>query len=130
QCENAYVLAKWFEENYDDITVNYPGLESSPWHEIAKKQFHGYYGAIFTIRVGSKERAFRVINELKLPYKLSNIGDVRTLVLHPASTISLHSTKKQQEDAGVFDDVIRVSVGIEDVEDLQADFAQALERTK
>ena len=129
QCKNAQILAEWFQDTQKDIIVNYPGLKSSPWHEIAKEQFRDYYGAVLTIRVGSKERAFALINELKLPYKLSNIGDVRTLVLHPASTISLHSTEKQKEDAGVFDGLIRISVGIEDVEDLQEDFAQALERT-
>lgn len=129
QCKNAQILAEWFQDTQKDIIVNYLGLKSSPWHEIAKEQFRDYYGAVLTIRVGSKERAFALINELKLPYKLSNIGDVRTLVLHPASTISLHSTEKQKEDAGVFDDLIRISVGIEDVEDLQEDFAQALERT-
>lgn len=130
QCQNAQILAEWFQNTQEDITVNYPGLKSSPWHEIAREQFKGYYGAVLTIRVGSKERAFQVINRLQLPYKLSNIGDVRTLVLHPASTISLHSTKQQKEDAGVFDDVIRVSIGIEDVEDLKEDFAQALEGTR
>lgn len=129
QCKNAQILAEWFQDTQKDIIVNYLGLKSSPWHGIAKEQFRDYYGAVLTIRVGSKERAFALINELKLPYKLSNIGDVRTLVLHPASTISLHSTEKQKEDAGVFDDLIRISVGIEDVEDLQEDFAQALERT-
>lgn len=128
QCENAAHLAKWLEDNYEDITVNYPGLESSPWHEIAKSQFTTYYGAIFTMRVGSKERAFRLINALKLPYKVSNIGDTKTLVLHPSSTISLHSTRQQKEDAGVFEDLIRVSVGIEDIEDLQEDFARAIEQ--
>lgn len=128
QCENALHLAKWLEEHYEDITVNYPGLESSPWHEIAKSQFGTYYGAIFTMRTGSKERAFKLIDALKLPYSVSNIGDSKTLVLHPSSTISLHSTQKQKEDAGVFEDLIRVSVGIEDIEDLQEDFARALEQ--
>ncbi len=126
ECANALELAGWLQKNYPDIAVNYPGLESSPWHGIARKQFQNGYGAIATIRVGSKERAFRLIDGLKLPYKLSNIGDVRTLVIHPASTISLHSTAKQKADAGVFDDLIRISVGIEDVEDLKEDFAQAI----
>lgn len=130
QCENAMQLAGWLEENYKDITVHYPGLESSPWHEIAKAQFDTYYGAIFTMRVGSKERAFKLINALQLPYIVSNIGDTKTLVVHPSSTISLHSTQKQKEDAGVFEDLIRVSVGIEDIEDLQEDFARAIEQSK
>lgn len=127
QCENAYTLAKWFEDN-TDIKVNYPGLKSSPWHEIAKKELEGGYGAIITIRVGSKEKAFEIMNKLTIPYILSNIGDTKTLVVHPSSTISLHSTEKELEDAGVFDDLIRISVGIEDVEDLIADFNQAISK--
>lgn len=128
QCENASALAEWIQENYTDISVNYPGLSDSPWHELAKKQFSGYFGAILTIRVGSRERAFAVLDALKLPYQLSNIGDVRTLVIHPASTISLHNTKEQQEESGVFEDLIRISVGIEDIEDLKEDFAEAFQK--
>jgi O-acetylhomoserine (thiol)-lyase len=126
ECDNAKALAEWFEENYPELQVQYPGLESSPWHEIAKKQFNGYFGAILTVRAGSQKRAFDLINHLKIAYKLSNIGDTKTLVIHPASTISLHSTQQQKEDAGVYDDLIRISVGIEDIEDLKEDFAQAI----
>ena len=126
QCSNALALAKWLEENYPDITVNYPGLESSKWHSIAEGQFKNGYGAILTIRVGSKERAFEIMNKLTIPYILSNIGDTKTLVVHPASTISLHSTEKELEDAGVYDDLIRISVGIEDVVDLINDFKLAI----
>jgi O-acetylhomoserine (thiol)-lyase len=126
-CNNAYALAHWFEECYPQVEVNYPGLESSPWHELAEKQFANGYGAIVTLRAGSKARAFALIDALKLPYKLSNIGDTKTLVIHPASTISLHSTDAQREDAGVYEDLVRISVGIEDFSDLQEDFAQAME---
>ena len=125
QCNNAAAQAKLIEETYPDVTVNYPGLESSPWHVIAKKQFENGYGAILTLRVGSKKQAFDFIDSLNIAYTLSNIGDTKTLVIHPGSTISLHSTEKQKEDAGVFEDLIRVSVGIEDIEDLKEDFAQA-----
>ena len=125
QCNNAAALAKWIEETYPDVTVNYPGLESSPWHVIDKKQFENGYGAILTLRVGSKKQAFDFIDSLNIAYTLSNIGDTKTLVIHPGSTISLHSTEKQKEDAGVFEDLIRVSVGIEDIEDLKEDFARA-----
>jgi O-acetylhomoserine (thiol)-lyase len=128
QCANALALAQFITDNYPEITVNYPGLPDSPWNAIAQKELEHGYGAILTIRAGSRERAFSLIDTLKIPYKLSNIGDTKTLVIHPASTISLHSTKKQQEEAGVFDDLIRISVGIEDVEDLEADFAQAIEK--
>lgn len=130
ECSNAIELARWLDENYEDITVNFPGLPKNPFYETARKQFEWYFGAILTIRVGSRERAFKVINGLKLAYKLSNIGDTRTLVIHPSSTISIHSSQKQKEDAGVFDDLIRISVGIEDIEDLKEDFAQALEKSK
>ena len=125
QCENAMALATWIDENYPGIDVNYLGLASSPWHELAVRQLDNYFGAILTIRVGSREAAFRVIDELKLPYKLSNIGDTKTLVIHPASTIALHNTPEELEEAGVFDDLIRISVGIEDIEDIIEDFKNA-----
>ena len=126
QCSNALKLATWLEENYKDIIVNYPGLKSSKWNDIANTIFDKGYGAILTIRVGSKERAFEVMNKLTIPYILSNIGDTKTLVVHPESTISLHSTPQELEDAGVYDDLIRISVGIEDIEDLIEDFRTAL----
>ena len=110
--------------------MNFPGLKSSPWNNIAEKQLKNGYGAIFTIRAGSREKAFTIINNLKLALKVSNIGDTKTLVIHPASTISLHSTEKQREEAGVYDDLIRISVGIEDVEDLIEDFHQAIDSAK
>ncbi len=126
QCSNALALAKWIDETYPEANVNYPGLESSPWHEIADRQFAGRYGAILTLRLGSKEKAFRFIDSLKLAYNVSNIGDTKTLVIHPASTISLHSSEEERVNAGVFDDLVRVSVGIEDIEDLIPDFDNSL----
>ncbi len=127
ECQNAHELAHWLQETYPEITVNYPGLESSPWHEIAERQFGGKgFGGILTIRVGSKENAFALIDALKVPYTLSNIGDTKTLVVHPSTTISLHESEEERIKAGVFDDLIRISVGIEDIADLKADFAQAI----
>lgn len=126
QCENTLGLASWIQEHYPELSVNFPGLESSPWHEIAKNQLKNGYGAIFTMRAGTKERSFTLIDHLKIALKVSNIGDTKTLVIHPASTISLHSTQKQKEEAGVYEDLIRVSVGIEDLEDLIGDFEQAI----
>ncbi len=126
QCENALSLAKWFQEKHPEFQVNYPGLATSPFHEIAKKLFHGGFGAVITIRVGSQERAFKLIDGLKLAYVVSNIGDTKTLVLHPASTITLHNTQEEREKSGVYDDLIRISVGIEDIEDLIEDFDSAI----
>ena len=125
-CQNALTLAKALEE-LAGITVNYPGLESSPYKPLVDEQFGGLGGAILTIRAGSREKAFKLINSLKYAHIATNIGDLRTLVIHPSSTIYLHSTKEEQEHAGVYEDTIRISVGIEDVEDLIADFTQAIE---
>lgn len=111
-----------------DEIVSSASLYGGSWYEISEKQFSRGYGAILTLRVGSKENAFALIDALKIPYTLSNIGDTKTLVIHPGSTISLHSSEQEKEDAGVFEDLIRVSVGIEDIEDLKADFAQAIEK--
>ncbi len=128
-CENAAALAKHIQDTYPDIEVNYPGLESSPWHEIAKKQFTDKFGGMLTLRAGSREKAFGIINALKIPLNISNIGDSKTLVIHPESTLAVHSTEQQKKDAGVFDDLIRISVGIEDVSDLIEDFDQAIQKT-
>ena len=125
-CHNALALAQ-FLESQEGVKVNYPGLESSPWHDIADEQLHGGYGAIITIRVGSKEKAFAVMNKLTIPQIVSNIGDTKTLIVHPESTLNAHSTEQEKLDANVYDDMIRISVGIEDVEDLIEDFRKALE---
>ena len=129
-CYNAIKLAKFFQNEYSDITVNYPGLESSKWHDIAVSQLKNGFGGIITIRTGSKERAFKIMNALKLPLIISNIGDTKTLVIHPESTLNVHSTEEEKVTAGVFDDLIRVSVGIEDIKDLIEDFRQAIEQAE
>lgn len=124
-CENALALAEFFEST-ESISVNYPALPSSRSYRLCQEQLGGKGGAILTIRAGSKERAFRLINGLKLATNATNIGDVRTLVIHPASTIYAHSTDEQKIHAGVFEDTIRISVGIEDKEDLIDDFKQSI----
>ena len=126
-CLNAKALAEFLAQ-YDDVEVNYPGLPDSKWHSIANEVLENGYGAILTIRVGSKERAFDVINALTIPKIVSNIGDTKTLIIHPESTLNAHSTEKEKEEAGVFDDLIRISLGIEDIEDLIEDFKNALEK--
>ena len=124
-CNNARVLAEELSK-IDGITVNYPLLPGNKNAELAKKQLKGFGGGIFTIRTGSKEKAFKIINSLKTAIIASNIGDVRTLVIYPASTLYIHNTKEEMHAAGVYEDTIRISVGIEDVEDLIADFESAI----
>ena len=125
-CSNAMILAKYLNDNYGNLRVNYPGLENSEFYNIAKKELNNGFGGIITIRTGSKEKAFKFINALQIPLNVSNIGDTKTLVIHPSSTISAHSTEEEKKIAGVYDDLVRISVGIEDVQDLIEDFTQAL----
>lgn len=128
-CDNALQLAE-FLDSFDSIEVNYPALPDSKYYPLTKKQLGGKGGAILTIRTGSKERAFRLMNNLKIPLVATNIGDVRTLVIHPASTIYAHSSDEQKINAGVYEDTIRISIGIEDIEDLKDDFKQAIEKSE
>lgn len=125
-CENAMSLA-YCLTGKEAVSVNYPGLADSPWHELAQRQFAGHYGTMLTLSLGSRERAFRFINHLTLALNVSNIGDARTLVIHPSSTIFLHASEEEKTRAGVTDDLVRVSVGIEDKDDLLEDFESALE---
>lgn len=126
-CTNARALAEALAQ-LDGVTVNYPLLDGNPNAALAQKQLNGYGGGILTLRAGSKEKAFAIINSLRCATIASNIGDVRTLVLCPATTLYLHNTADEMHAAGVFDDTIRVSVGIEDAADLIADFTTAIAR--
>ncbi|MDI6879039.1 MAG: aminotransferase class I/II-fold pyridoxal phosphate-dependent enzyme [Desulfitobacteriaceae bacterium] len=127
-CYNAGQLAGYLQNHAKVGTVNYPGLDDHPDHTKAKQQFLGRFGGLLTIRMGTKENAFKLINNLKYAANLANIGDTRTLVIHPASTIYAANTLTEKEAMGVYEDLIRISVGIEDSEDLTEDFAQALSK--
>ena len=128
ECSNALALARYFS-TIPGISVNYPGLEDSVGYQTAQRILANGCGAILTVRFGTRERAFQVMDALRIPQIVSNIGDNRTLVVHPASTMALHSTEQEREDAGVYDDLVRISVGIEDIADIIGDFDRALKRT-
>ena len=128
-CTNAKDLASYLNGEFKEVIVNYPGLEKSSDHEIAKKQFKDKFGGVLTLRVGTKEKAFKVINNLNYAQNIANIGDIRTLVIHPASTIYATNTLEEKEAMGVYEDLIRVSVGIEDIEDIVEDFQKALSQS-
>ena len=115
-CSNALALAESLEGLDGVREVVYPMLKSSPYYDIANSQFNGKGGGILTLRLFTKERAFAFINQLKYAINITNIGDTKTLVIHPSSTIYAHSNEEEQAKAGVYDDLIRVSVGIEDIE--------------
>lgn len=127
-CANALALAQALESWHVDVC--YPGLPEHPDHALASVQFNDHYGGILTFRTGSKRRAFAFMNHLQYAVIASNVGDVRTLVLHPSSTIFVHCDKAAQAAAGVYDDTIRVSLGIEDITDLISDFGSAFEWIK
>ena len=126
-CENALALAKWLEQQPEVSWVNYPGLESHPDYELAKKYLPNGQGAILGFGIkGGKEAGIKFINSVKLASHLANIGDSKTLVIHPASTTHQQLNEKEKLAAGVSDDYIRTSVGTEHIDDIIADFSQAL----
>jgi O-acetylhomoserine (thiol)-lyase len=125
-CDNARALAEYLEAHRKVKWVNYPGLESSKFRERVDKSFDGRGGGLLTFGLGDKETAFRFIDSLKLAKNLANLGDAKTLVLHPESTIFHEFDIDEKARMEVGDDMVRVSVGIEDYEDIKADFEQAL----
>ena len=111
--------------------VNYPGIESHPDHKLAKKYLPKGQGAILGFGIkGEKQAGVKLINSVKLASHLANIGDSKTLVIHPASTTHQQLTDQEQLAAGVTPDYIRVSVGTEHIDDIIADFKQAIEASQ
>jgi len=125
-CDNALALAQFFDTHPKVTHVAYSGLPSHPDHEVAKAQFNNRFGGLVTIRVGSKENAYKVIDATKLARTLVNIGDTKTLVAHPQSTIYRDFTVEEAGELGAYEDTIRISVGLEHIDDIKADFDQAL----
>ncbi|HIJ51539.1 MAG TPA: homocysteine synthase [Planctomycetes bacterium] len=126
-CENALRLAQWLEKNAQVTWVNYPGLKSHPDYQLARKYLPKGQGAILGFGIkGGRQAGIKFINSVKLASHLANIGDSKTLVIHPASTTHQQLTESEQIAAGVTDDYIRVSVGTEHIDDIIADFDQAL----
>jgi len=126
QVDNALSLATWLKEQGQVAWVNYPGLTDHPYHERAKKYLkHGFGGVLnFGIK-GGLVAGRELINRLKLASHLANVGDAKTLVIHPASTTHQQLSDAEQLSSGVTPDLVRVSLGIEHIDDIKADFAQA-----
>ena len=127
-CYNTLELARWLKAQPQVAWVTYAGLEDHPYHECAKKYFRrGAYGAVLSFGVnGGGDAGKKFIEHTKLASHLANVGDVRTLVIHPSSTTHEQLSPEEQAASGVTSDMIRVSVGIEHVDDIIHDFAQAL----
>jgi O-acetylhomoserine (thiol)-lyase len=125
-CDNAAKVVEFLGGHPNVSWVNYPGLEGHPTHELARQYLDGFGGIVGFGVKGGLEAGKRFINRLDLISHLANIGDARTLAIHPASTTHQQLSKKEQKDAGVTPDFIRLSVGIEDAKDIIADLDQAL----
>ncbi|CCH55273.1 O-acetylhomoserine/O-acetylserine sulfhydrylase [Fibrisoma limi BUZ 3] len=124
--ENALTLAKWLEAHEQVEFVNYPGLESSPYYDLAKKYLKRGFGGVFTFKVkGGREAADQFVNSLKLVSHLANVGDAKTLIIHPASTTHQQLSEHEQTSAGVEPGLLRISAGIEHIDDIKADLQQA-----
>ncbi|WP_461133499.1 O-acetylhomoserine aminocarboxypropyltransferase/cysteine synthase family protein [Spirosoma lituiforme] len=124
--QNALALAQWLEQHEQVEAVNYPGLESSSYHDLAKKYLKRGFGGVFSFKVkGSREAADQFVNNLKLVSHLANVGDSKTLIIHPAATTHQQLSELEQASAGVEAGVLRVSAGIEHIDDIKADFEQA-----
>ncbi len=123
-CENALACAQFFES--ENVSVHYPGLPSHPQHQLANDLFSGF-GPLLTIDLKTKNAAFSFISKLKIAQNMSNLGDNRTMVIHPASTIYSKHSQQQLQQAGVTDGMVRINVGIEAIQDLTNEFKEALQ---
>jgi O-acetylhomoserine (thiol)-lyase len=125
--ENGLAIARWLAKDSRIEWVSYPGLESHPEHKNAVRYLEGGYGGVLTFGVkGGKEAAKAVIDKVKLFSLLANVGDAKSLIIHPASTTHEQLTPEQQKASGVVPELIRISAGLEDVRDLIADLDEAL----
>ncbi|MHC4592232.1 MAG: aminotransferase class I/II-fold pyridoxal phosphate-dependent enzyme, partial [Planctomycetota bacterium] len=124
---NAQRLAEYLAGHEKVKWVNYPGLAASPSHEVAKRQFAGKgYGALLTFGLADEEACFGFVKNVKLAYHLANLGDSKTLVIHPYSSQYVSFTEEKRAELGIPAEMVRVSVGIEHPDDIIADFEQAL----
>ncbi|MFA6401153.1 MAG: O-acetylhomoserine aminocarboxypropyltransferase/cysteine synthase [Salinivirgaceae bacterium] len=129
--QNALELAQWLEKHPQVEYVHYPGLISSPYNKLATKYLKNGFGGVLTFKVkAGKEAADKLVNNLKLISHLANVGDAKTLIIHPASTTHQQLSEKEQLKSGVVPGALRVSVGIENIADIKADLEQAFATIK
>ena len=129
--DNALAVATWLENHPQVEKVNYPGLASSPYHNLAKKYLRNGFGGVLSFEVkGGKEAATKFIASLKLISHLANVGDAKTLIIQPSATTHQQLSDEEQLASGVTPNMLRLSVGIEHIEDIKADLQQAFEAVK
>jgi len=127
--DNALELARWLQEHPDVHWVSYPGLDDHPYHAQARRYLRNGFGAVLTFGIrGGLEAGRRFIDSVELASHLANVGDAKTLVIHPATTTHQQLSGEERIASGVTEDLIRVSVGIEHIDDIRNDFQRAFER--
>ncbi len=127
--DNALLLAQWLEKHPNVESVNYPGLASSTYHKLAKKYLKNGFGAVLSFTVkGTKENTAKVVDNLQLISHLANVGDAKTLIIQPSATTHQQLSDEEQITTGVLPNLLRISVGLEHIDDIKADLAQAFEK--
>lgn len=127
--DNALALAQWLEDHPQVESVNYPGLESSSYHEQAKKYLkRGFGGVLSFVIKGEKEQATKFVDSLNLVSHLANVGDAKTLIIQPSATTHQQLSDEEQLSAGVLPNLLRISAGIEHIDDIKEDLSQAFEK--
>lgn len=127
-CRHALALAQWLDDHPAVERVHYSGLESHPGHQLARKQQKGFGGVLsFTVN-GGREQAWQVMDSVKIMSRTANLGDTRTTITHPATTTHCRLSDDDKRKAGITENLIRVAVGLENVEDLQADLQRGLKQ--
>ncbi|SHG87711.1 O-acetylhomoserine sulfhydrylase [Chryseolinea serpens] len=127
--DNALALAKWLEKHDLVESVNYPGLESSPYHKLAKKYLRNGFGGVFSFTLkGTKQHTTKFVDHLKLVSHLANVGDAKTLIIQPSATTHQQLSDEEQLASGVVPNLLRISAGIEHIDDIKSDLQQAFEK--
>ena len=120
-CENAMALATWLQDQDNVEKVYYPGLADHPQHELAKQQQKGFGGIVSFVVKGGKDAAWEIVNNLKMLSITANLGDTKTTITHPATTTHGRLSQEQRDNANISDGLLRLSVGLEDINDIQSD---------
>ncbi|MBE7175083.1 MAG: O-acetylhomoserine aminocarboxypropyltransferase/cysteine synthase [Mucilaginibacter polytrichastri] len=129
--DNALELAQWLEQHPQVEKVNYPGLLSSPYHQLAKKYLRNGFGSVLSFEIrGDKNQAIKFVDSLQLVSHLANVGDAKTLIIQPSATTHQQLNEQEQKTAGVTPNLLRISVGIEHIDDIKADLEQAFAKVE
>jgi O-acetylhomoserine (thiol)-lyase len=124
--DNALALAEWLQGRSEVEYVNYPGLEGNKYHQLAKKYLRNGFGGVLSFKIkGGREAADKFVDSLKLISHLANVGDAKTLIIHPATTTHEQLSEAEQRSAGVEPGILRISLGIEHIEDIKEDISEA-----